>query len=423
MSIRFLRIVLASVVSAFLSGAASSAEITDMVVRQQWPWGRLVTIDYRLSASIGETADVSVKVLAGGVAVDTIPARAFSGDLDSVAAGEHRIVFDPAAAGLDSGRAITNLAFSVSAKSPIGGKYMVIDVSAGTDAESYGVSYLDEMPVGGWQNVHKTSKIVLRRIRAGTFLMGSPLDEGGRRDNEALHTVILTNDYYIGVFPVTRGQWRKVKSDVTPGDHYTESGPAIGVSWDDIAGSGTRGEDTNVDAASFLGLLGARVNASLPQGYVVAFPSEAQWEYACRAGTTTAWNNGTDYSVYTDTNNKSRDDNLTLLGLYLAVNANNCSKTVGTYLPNAWGLYDCHGNAGELVADTIYTDGSTRGPEITQTEPRNVKYPNYRIYRGGNWQANPSPCRSAAKTHLLRSTRDSKVGFRLAVVREVRQAN
>jgi formylglycine-generating enzyme required for sulfatase activity len=300
--------------------------------------------------------------------------------------------------------------------------------------ENVTVETLSEAPDAGFNaDQYKKDKIVLKRIRAGRFRMGSPDSEGGRKQNETLHDVILTNDYWIGVFPVTRQQWMHIRKDVTPGDHYYLTGPAIDVSWNDICGeNGGRSGTTAVDEGSFLGLLGAKVNQSLPQGYVVALPTEAQWEYACRAGTDTAWNNGTDYNVYDKTADSGSyagnvfkvDDNLNLLARYVwttraVANQNNSTK-VGCFQPNAWGLYDCHGNCFELVFDSIYVEGGGSGPSGVQTEQRVNRYPNYRIVKGGTWNSPAKECRSAARYHIDRSLRDGKYGFRLAIIKEVK---
>ena len=90
------------------------------------------------------------------------------------------------------------------------GLYMVVDLSGGTSASNYPVSYLSGVPSDGWTDEYKTTKLVMRRIPAGTFTMGSPSGELSRSDDERQHRVTLTKDFYIGVFEVTQRQWELV---------------------------------------------------------------------------------------------------------------------------------------------------------------------------------------------------------------------
>jgi formylglycine-generating enzyme required for sulfatase activity len=413
---------------ALMSSAVMAAEISKCVIRQAWPFDQTVAIDYELEGELGERVDIDVK-LEDAAGIISVSANSFSGDLSNVAPGVRRIVWDPVKAGYVNVSA-TSLKVALTAR-PAASEYLVI---GGLGTENVTVETLSEAPDAGFNaDQYKKDKIVLKRIRAGRFRMGSPDSEGGRKQNETLHDVILTNDYWIGVFPVTRQQWMHIKKDVTPGNHYYLTGPAIDVSWNDICGeNGGLSDTTAVDEGSFLGLLGAKVNQSLPQGYVVALPTEAQWEYACRAGTDTAWNNGTDYNVYDKTADSGSyagnvfkvDDNLNLLARYVwttqaVANQNNSTK-VGSFQPNAWGLYDCHGNCFEMVFDSIYVEGGGSGPSGVQTEQRVNRYPNYRIVKGGTWNSPAKECRSAARYHIDRSLRDGKYGFRLAIIKEVK---
>ena len=406
--------------------------VAKTVIRQNWPYDPTVTIDYELAGELDERCDMEVGLEDANGPIEGY-ANAFSGDLDGVKPGEHRIVWDPVKAGYENAAA-TSLKVTLTPRTSAA-KYLVIE---GLDTGSLTVTPLNDEPSGGFNtDTYKKTKIVLRHIRAGRFRMGSPETEGGRNANENPHDVILTNDYWIGVFQLTRRQWLYIKKDVTPTDHYSDSmTPAIGISWNHICGENASKKagdvSTDVDEGSFLGLLGAKINAQLPPGYVVALPSEAQWEYACRAGTETAWNNGTDYNVYQKTatsgtyagNTYWVDDNLTLLARYVwttrGVSGGNNATKVGSFLPNAWGLYDCHGGANELVFDTIYVDGGGKGPDTTQVEQRICNLPNYRIIKGGTWNSNPAACRSATRSHASRTTASSEYGFRIAIIKEVK---
>jgi hypothetical protein len=119
-------------------------------------------------------------------------------------------------------------------------EYLVIDLAGGADATNYPVSTLAGVPAGGWTEEHRTTKLVLRRIPAGTFTMGSPTGELGRSTDETQHQVTLTQDFYIGVFEVTQEQWYRVMGDWPSyfnNTAYRASRPVERVSYNDIRGS------------------------------------------------------------------------------------------------------------------------------------------------------------------------------------------
>ena len=191
--------------------------------------------------------------------------------------------------------------------------YMVVDLSGGTAGGNYPVSYTNDAPIGGWTDTDKIAKLILRKVPRGTFLMGSPTNEVGRGDNEDQRSVTISNDYYIGVFEVTQGQWSRVAN-----------GPAVNSS----APKNLNGESQGYP--HFLDNLGART-INMP----FDLPDEAQWEYACRAGSTNA------YCFGSDTNQ------LAAYAWY-DLNSGGLPQMVGLLTPNAWGLYDMHGNLEEL---------------------------------------------------------------------------
>lgn len=314
-------------------------------------------------------------------------------------------------------------------KAAVGRKYMVVDLSGAAqngDNVPYPVSYLDDVPAGGWTDAYKTTKIVLRRIPAGKFVMGSPTTEFGRATGmaETQHNVTLTKDFYIGVFPVTEKQWKCVTGDSRTFWGNTDVSMICNVKWTEIRGTNIADNwpvSSAVASDSFLGKLRNRATGTMPTGYVFDLPTEAQWEYACRAGTTAAWNNGTDISVDAD----GRDVNLDLLGVYV-VNPDADGSAgyptasfpkVGTKLPNNWGLYDMHGGILEWCADYYKSDITSyvtdpKGPPSHDTENR--------ILRGGGWRYAAKYCRSAWRTSQNADTvARSREGFRLAMMVEV----
>ncbi len=173
--------------------------------------------------------------------------------------------------------------------------YMVIDLSGGTGASSYPVTYLSSVPAGGWADTYKTTKLVLRKIPAGTFTMGSPTGELGRQSDEIQHTVTLTKAFYIGVFEVTQRQWELVmgnRPSYFNNSAYYATRPVEQVSYNDVrenpansAISPNWPASSQVHPDSFMGKLRSKTGFA-----TFDLPTESQWEYACRAGTVTALN-------------------------------------------------------------------------------------------------------------------------------------
>ncbi len=203
----------------------------------------------------------------------------------------------------------------------------------------------------------------LRLIPAGEFTMGSPATESDRGDDETQHGVSITKPFYLGVTEVTQEQYQKVMG-TNPSYFKGPQNPVEKVSW--------------ADAVEFCGKLSA-MPAEKTAGHVYRLPTEAEWEYACRSGTTTAYGFGDDASR---------------LGYYGWFNGNSDSKThpVGEKKPNAWGLYDMHGNVWEWCQDWggDYPSGSA-------TDPTGATSDLYRVRRGGGWYGNAGYCRSAGR--------------------------
>jgi formylglycine-generating enzyme required for sulfatase activity len=295
--------------------------------------------------------------------------------------------------------------------------YIVVDLSAGCDAPVYPISTLSSAPSGGWSDEYKTTKMVFRRIPAGTFVMGSPKSEPGHNPEEVRHDVTLSSAYYIGVFEVTQKQWELV-AGAQP-SWFRKQGdtrPVEAVSYEDIRGEG-RGsswpEDDGVDSYSFLGRLRSKT------GVPFDLPTEAQWENACRAGTETALGTGEDIG------GDRKDDAMgrvaryagsvrkSLVGLsksQVTGIATDCgTAAVGSYEPNAWGLYDMHGNVWEWCRDW-YGDYDLSDA----TDPVGIKKGARRIERGGSWYDQAGWCRSATRTGAYPYMSNGNLGFRLS---------
>ena len=239
--------------------------------------------------------------------------------------------------------------------------YCVIDVSGGTSASSYPVTYLDSCPIAGWGDEYKTTKILLRRIEPGFVKMGD------------IKPVTLTKPFYIGVFEITQKQYQLVAGS-NPSTYKGDMRPVEYVSWNDIRGDSSTynwPDVTTVDPGSFVGRLQAKTGLNFD------LPTESQWEYACRAGTTSYYNNG-----------GSSDNDLKQLGRFVLNRTDSRGgypqhTTVGSYSPNAWGLYDMHGNVLERCLDKA-TLGFSNSDPVTDYQGEGTGHSERKL-RGGNW--------------------------------------
>jgi len=229
-------------------------------------------------------------------------------------------------------------------------------------------------------------KLVL--IPKGTFQMGSPIEEKRVSYHEEQHQVTISKDYYLGVTEVTQGQYEKVMG-INPSYFQSEKikgsssdHPVEQVSWE--------------DAVEFCKKL-----SDLPEekqaGRVYRLPTEAEWEYACRAGSKTNFSFGE--------SSKSLGDYA-----WFIENSNGQTHPVGEKKANAWGLYDMHGNVWEWCSDWFgdYPKGAVSDPVGPREGSR-------RVDRGGSWLSEAAFCRSAYRSRLIPSYRDYILGFRLAL--------
>jgi formylglycine-generating enzyme required for sulfatase activity len=226
----------------------------------------------------------------------------------------------------------------------------------------------------------------LTLIPAGEFLMGSPASGSDAEDDEKpQHLVKITKPFYMAVHEVTQQQYEKVMGTRPwEGEEYVKEGPdypAVYVNHD--------------DAVEFCRRL------SKQEGVEYRLPTEAEWEYACRAGTTTAYSFGDDEAK---------------LGQYAWYEKNawdigeEYAHRIGQKLPNRWGLYDMHGNVWEWCHDWYGSYGS----EKVVSDPLGPVQGEYRVLRGGSFGSPPSLVRSAYRSYNFPVTRHSYLGFRAA---------
>jgi len=214
-------------------------------------------------------------------------------------------------------------------------------------------------------------------IPDGKFLMGSPLSQRNRLSDEGQHEVVITRPFYMGKYEVTQAQWRAIMGNNFSEFQGCDDCPVERVSWNDVQ--------------EFLRRLNERAEIT---GY--RLPTEAEWEYACRAGSQAAYYFGDDPGG---------------LGSFAWYGENSGSKThpVGQKRPNAWGLYDLHGNVWEWCQDWYgdYPSGSLSDP----TGPGSGKY---HVVRGGSWNYDARGTRCASRLRLAPGL-FSSIGFRVVL--------
>jgi formylglycine-generating enzyme required for sulfatase activity len=195
-------------------------------------------------------------------------------------------------------------------------------------------------------------KMAFSFIPPGSFLMGSPKGEEGRSDDEVQHRVTLTKGYWLGVYPVTQAQWRALTGE-TPSKFKGNDLPVEQVSWNDC------------------------VAFCKQVGEACRLPTEAEWEYTCRSGTTTPFHLGE--TISTDQANYN--------GVSTYVDRQT-TMPVGSFPPNPWGLYDMHGTIYEWCLDACVD---------VRSVPRIARIRGGHILRGGSWYNLSVDCRSAAR--------------------------
>jgi formylglycine-generating enzyme required for sulfatase activity/uncharacterized caspase-like protein len=248
------------------------------------------------------------------------------------------------------------------------------------------------------------------RIPAGEFWMGSPDGEEGAYDDERPRLKVKVPEFWMGKFQVTQAQWKAI-AQLRQVNQKLNPDPAH-----------FKGDDLPVEQVSWLDAIECADRLSQKTGNSYRLPSEAQWEYACRAGTTTPFHFGetisTDLANYRGQDWKS-SDGTTYPGKYGKGKYGNFrEKTVpvGSFPPNAFGLSDMHGNVWEWCADLWSDTPQDSSIEGSPQGDRNLDPKAKRILRGGSWNDHPHYCRSAYRYWCLADSRNWYSGFRLVCV-------
>lgn len=451
------RMFLFAVALSFFASGAEELSIDRVIVRQQWPWSTDVKVEYEISG-VTEPVDICVEAWNGVERLD--PARlnaSMRGDIYNITKGGVKsFVIDPVAAFGTDDAALSDFKVKLSTVKSAGNMdevlYRIYDLKTGDRedvtramllngemgavsrdysalGESFGAAagefstpFEDVLIWTGVTNdvKYKTTHLVMRKIPAkgASYLMGTNACQSLGKDmsNQVAHWVSFTNDYYMSVFEVTEGQFLTL---ITNSSHsiastmnYTNATdrycrPYYGSIMTDIAphiGSWPEGGHAISAEKNFLHILRTLVS---DDGFDL--PTEAVWEFACRAGSTNDLYMGTNYS----------SARMNMLARWSGNNGNtsdpvnyNCpaniggTAIVGSYAPNAWGVYDMYGNMSEMCLDRVFSDLSAYSGDdpwgAADDDTDSAYY--YRTVRGGGDTA-------TTKTGLYSSYRTSGNSF------------
>ena len=257
--------------------------------------------------------------------------------------------------------------------------YMVIDLGQPGHVRYYDAEDEASLPFSVTDDCYKTDYLVMRKIHGQgvEWRMGSPAGEYGRNaTTETAHPVTFSKDYYIGIFPVTHRQYARMTSGA--GTESTWRFPLSNITYNDF--------QTTV----------ASVNAA--HGIALRSPTEAEWEFACRAGTGSAYNNGTD---------DSRIDEIA----WYKENSGGERHDVGLKQPNTWGIYDMHGNVWEFCSDWYADDYGCGNSAVT--DPTGNASATTHVLKGGFYNKEATGSRSASRSASAHNA-NAAWGFRLA---------
>ena len=380
--------------TAIALAAAAESSISDVVVNQRWPWSEKVDVDFILS---GDTNDVEVTATWDGH-----PAPYRLGTLFGCAPGQRRFTWNPAKSEF-AGQTLTGFTVAVSNAAASAHMDLVVDLVNG------GYAFMAAPPASGWTNEYKSSKMVFRRIPAGTYTLGEPLETFAHLDHYSLvsglnspsptitncnrRAVTFTSDFYAGIYKYTEAQHACLVQGTASTSYIPQnlSYNALRGEKGDVVDWPTKGYAVASDS----------VVAKLREkaGLAVDLCEEEQWEVAARARTTTFWSAG-----------GTTDEDLSTISNYVngivAWYGNTTStvqKAVGTKNPNQWGIYDASGLAGEWTLDTAKQTRDYAYPDFglpeCSVDPIGVSGGTWRIIKSANGNGNKTaiydllPCR------------------------------
>ena len=292
--------------------------------------------------------------------------------------------------------------------------YCVIDLTHEASDGKLAMAWLDDMPEGGWKPEHKTRMLVLRRIPPGRFKFLGKYD------------VVITRPFYIGVFEFTCAQYELLtgKSVVSIVDaRLTEDQPLGNMKWEEVCGEDADLILREVPPVGVDGFAIPKKNSlmgmlSQKTGRRFSLPTEAQWEYACRAGVDTAFNIG---NIGGDEWETMRLCGCSRFVTNLRIENFSPITHVGAYRPNRWGLYDMHGNLEEMCLDEFSNEeglsavlGRGAADPCFNGGP-NPEVRGWYVTKGGSLHSNPSECTTTSREARMQEWSDWFVGFRVVM--------
>lgn len=402
-----------------------------------------VTISYDLNDG---PAIVTLDLKIGGRSLDAELLWEATGDVNRMVSGDttHQIVWRPTTKDVLAKEVVAEVSAWAPSDPP---DYLLVDLVVPGVANYYATS--NAIPGGVLAEANMTRKMLFKRVKARDTLvndwyMGSEDGETGRtKTKEAYHKVTLSQDFWMGVFPVTQSQYLSLKGGATssraaqnaPFNFYYERDwrlrPAEHISYNEIRHGTTKDTASPDDywpnppnGNSWLGLLRKRVGNEL----AFDLPSEAQWEFACKAGTgKNQWNTGKAITQSTNCPNEPGRCQLNGGGTIAtsqagSVTASNGTATVIWYEPSLWGFYAFHGSVAEMCLDWYADDVSTLTADpvnVDRANPSNLATDksvigSVRVCRGGFWWQHSNYARSASRdSTVAQNTQDSTRGFRV----------
>ena len=369
---------------------AAAAEVQDVAISQDG--SRMVTVTYALT----EPAIVTVAFATNGVALPAAETTVVGGDVNQYVEKASGTIWWRPPSGLSGALSATVTAWTKD-EPPL---YFAIDLMA-TNSQRYYAS-AEAVPGGVTNTMYKGDKMLFRRIpgKNVTWLMGATGEGSTYEYRETPHWVTFTNDWYLAVYELTRRQYARLQESSTLPNTYN-----VDTSSDPRAEYWPCENTSNLSTlrGSALPTNGhEKVYGTLKTwrqrfGLMLDLATDAEWEYSCRAGTSTAFNNGD------DKNGTHFDDIAWHSGnTYDAAIGKRRPHEVGTKLPNAWGLYDMHGNMLEYVIDRL-TATDEEMPSTSVTNPvrwaEGSASSTWAIRRGGAFESSKGNCRSAYRNN------------------------
>ena len=390
---RLLTTLTCAIAAGFVFGAMPIVS-PDSVTMTQDDMMRTVTINYQLQDA---PAIVTVDIQTNGVSIGDANLHYMAGDVNKrVEPGDHALTWRPDKAWPDHKitNGVTAVVTAWALQTPP--DYMVVGLVAPNDIAYYRSA--EAMPLGVTNPLYKTEYMVMRKIPAANvrWRMGSAMTESGRMaGREMPHTVTLTNDYYMGIYAVTRYQYYLATGGARP--------QSLSPFGEDAARPVTYVAYTELRDTSDWPTDGHQVGAKAINdfrnvtGLELDLPTDAQWEFACRAGCGNAYYNGTD----------TRDESLNLIAWNNLPVQGGGPFEVGLLEPNAWGLYDMLGNVWEWCLDWLGPDNEI--PDVHTGATSGT----VRVTRGGAYYTQPNSLRCGFRGDETPTQSFAAVGFRL----------